>query len=59
MGEHVARQFDEAMREHTIEMGGVRVEDDTYIQDVTIRPTRSVEYLDLNFTITPTGYTYT
>lgn len=58
MGSDVARQFDEAMRDYqNIQVGEWRVEDDTYIQDITITPTRSVEYLDLNFTIT--GDTWT
>jgi hypothetical protein len=55
MGEHVARQFDEAMREHTIEMGDVRIEEDSHVQDIIIRPTRGVERIELDFNVLPSG----
>jgi len=59
MGSEVHRLFDEAMREHNdVEVGDWRIEDDRYVQDITITPTRSVEYLDLDFNITSTGYTF-
>lgn len=53
MGSEAHRLFDEAMRGHNnVEVGDWRVEDDRYVQDITITPTRSVEYLDLNITFT-------
>ena len=58
VGSDFARQFDEAMRDYqNIQVGDWRIEDNTYIQDITITPNRTVEYLDLNITIT--GDTWT
>ena len=58
IGSDVARQFDEVMRDYqNIQVGDWRIEYNTYIQDITITPNRSVEYLDLNFTFT--GDTWT
>ena len=58
MGSEAHRLFDEAMREYNnVEVGDWRIEDDRYVQDITITPTRSVEYLDLDFTVT--GNTWT
>lgn len=57
-GSETARQFNEAMRDYRdIEVGDWRIEDDRYVQDITIVPNRSIEYLDLNITIT--GDTWT
>ena len=64
MGAGAAELFDEAMEGYSdtryddlpeIEMGDFRVEDDTYVQDITIRPTRGVENITLDFNITPTS----
>lgn len=53
MGAGMAEQFNEALRDYSnVEMGDFRIEDDTYIQDITIRPTVSTQYIDIDFTIT-------
>jgi len=53
MGSEAHRLFDEVMGEHNnVEVGDWKIEDDRYVQDITITPTRSVEYLDLNITFT-------
>lgn len=61
MGSEAHRLFDEAMRDYTVtqdvEIGDWRIVDDTFVQDITVTPNRSVEYLDLNITIT--GDTWT
>ena len=67
MGSGTAELFDEAMRGYSndrwsdlpeIEMGDFRVEDDTYIQDITITPRRSVEHITIDLNILLTGHTF-
>ena len=58
MGSHVAELLDEALRDYdrpNIEMGDFRVEDDTYVQDITITPNRSVENITIDFNVLPSG----
>lgn len=56
MGFDASRMLDEAMEDYeNVNVGDWRVEDDRHIQDITITPTRSVEYLDLDFNVLPSG----
>ena len=60
MGSHAAELFDEAMIDYTndlpnVEVGDLTVEDNTYIQDITVRPTTGIENMTLDFTVLPSG----
>jgi hypothetical protein len=67
MGAGTADLFNEAMEGYSndryedlpnIEMGDFRVEDDTYVQDITITPNRSIERIDLDISVLPSGGVY-
>jgi hypothetical protein len=52
MGSGIAEQFNEALQDYSnIEVGDFRVEDDTYVQDITITPTRSMEHITVDFNV--------
>jgi hypothetical protein len=58
MGSQAAELLDGALRDYdrpNIEMGDFRVEDDTYVQDITIIPNRSVENITIDFNVLPSG----
>ena len=58
MGSYTAELFNRAIQGYEnlpeIEMGDFRVEGDSYIQDITIRPTRE-EVITVDFNILPSG----
>ena len=55
MSNKASRIYQENIRDYNIQIGDMRVEDDTIIQDIEVKPICNMDYLTLDFTILPNG----
>jgi hypothetical protein len=59
MGSATAELLDEVLSDYNepnLEIGDTRIDGDTYIQDITLIPNRSIERCELSVRISPTMY---